>query len=399
MGVLACLYITQGIPFGFFSHALPAILRDYGVDLKTISIISFFAFPWSLKFLWAPVLDRYGNARIGHRKSWIFPLQACVVALLVMIALLQPQSLAGVQLVWLVGLLLLVNFAAATQDIATDGLAVTTLAAHERGYGNSIQVSGFRVGMVVGGGATLLLMGTWGWCNAFLGMALLIVLATLPLLWFREPALQPEPVAGGARHPSLWSVFRSFLRVPGVRAWLLIVAVFKLGDSLGSGMARPLLVDVGLSLQEIGVISGVIGMVASIVGALLGGRAVVVLGCRRALLWLGGLQAVSMLGYAWISHVHAGWWAAAFVVSIEHVVGSMATVALYTGMMDVCRKSCAGSDFTLQASLLAGASGLVYLLSGFSADQFGYFNHYLLAVAVALLALLPVYFWRDQRVE
>ena len=150
--VLACLYVSQGIPFGFFSQALPAILRSYGVDLKVVGIVAAFAFPWSLKFLWAPWVDRYGHGQIGHRKSWILPLQACVVVLVVLIAFLNPQSLDTPMLIPLVALLFLVNLAASTRDVATDGLAVTALNDKERSFGNSIQVSGFRAGIVVGGG-------------------------------------------------------------------------------------------------------------------------------------------------------------------------------------------------------------------------------------------------------
>lgn len=397
LGVLACLYVSQGIPFGFFSQALPAILRSYGVDLKVISIVTAFAFPWSLKFLWAPWVDRYGNARIGHRKSWILPLQACVAAILVAIALLNPQMLDMPRLIPLVGLLFLVNLAASTQDVATDGLAVTTLNDRERGFGNSIQVSGFRVGMVVGGGGILMLMGAWGWTPSFLTMAALIVLVTIPVLFFREP---PHPLSHEERAAMQWGpTLLSFLKRPGIAHWLCIVLAFKIGDSFGSGMTKPMLVDIGLSLEDVGLVSGIVAMVAAIAGGLVGGWGLLNLGRRRALMSFGGLQGLSMLGYAWIAAAKPGLFAIAAVVTIEHFISGMASVAIYTCMMDACRKSHAGSDYTLQASLYAGSTGLVYLASGFSADSFGYQNHFLLAVVVALLALLPVYFWKESHVR
>mgnify|MGYP000858836715 CR=1 FL=1 len=397
LGVLTCLYLSQGVPFGFFSQALPAILRNYGVDLKVISLISAFAFPWSLKFLWAPWIDRDGSARIGHRKSWILPLQAIVASLLVAIAMLNPPSLDTAYLVPLVGLLFLVNLAASTQDVATDGLTVTVLNDSERGFGNSIQVSGFRVGMVIGGGGILMLMGRWGWVTSFLGMAALIVAVTIPVLFFREP---PHALAQAEREQMRWwAMLRSFVQRPGIVYWLLILLVFKMGDSFGSGMTKPLLVDAGLTLEDVGWVSGIIAMVAAIVGGLVGGWVILNTGRRRALMLLGGLQGISMLGYAWIATAKPSLWIIASIVSLEHFLSSMASVAMYTCMMDVCRKSHAGSDFTLQASLFAGATGLVYLVSGFSADHFGYFIHFIAAAVIALLALLPVYFWRESRVE
>lgn len=396
LAVLACLYVSQGMPFGFFGHALPAILRDYGVDLRVISIVSAFAFPWSLKFLWAPWVDRYGNARIGHRKSWILPLQLCVMGLLVAIALLNPKTLDMPMLIPLVGLLFLINLAAATQDVATDGLAVTSLSAQERGFGNSIQVSGFRVGMVMGGGGVLMLMGVWGWTASFLVMAALILLVTIPVLFYREP---PHPLSVEEREAMRWGpTLLSFVRRPGIAYWLGIVLAFKIGDSFGSGMTKPMLVDVGLSLEDVGLVSGVIAMLAAIAGALAGGWGVLNLGRRRALLVFGGLQGLSMLGFVWIAAEKPGLWAIAVVVSVEHFISGMASVALYTCMMDACRKSHAGTDYTLQASLFAGATGLAYLGSGFSADSVGYEVHFSVAVVVALLALLPIYFWKEEHV-
>ncbi len=391
--VLACLYVSQGIPFGFFSQALPAILRSYGVDLKVISIVAAFAFPWSLKFLWAPWVDRYGSARIGHRKSWILPLQAGVILLVVAVAFLDPQTLDTPMLIPLVGLLFLINLAASTQDVATDALAVTVLDDHERGFGNSIQVSGFRAGIVVGGGGMLMLMGILGWVSSFLCMAALIVLVTIPVLWFREP---PHPLAADKRAEMLWwPTLMSFVKRPGIARWLAIIVVFKLGDSFCSGMSKPLLVDAGLSLEDVGLVSGVVAMIAAIAGALAGGWGVLNFGRRRAMLIFGGAQGVSMLGFVWIALSTPGLFAIAAVVSIEHFLSGMASVALYTGMMDASRKTHAGSDFTLQASVYAGATGTIYLVSGFSADAFGYVAHFSISVALALLALFPLYFWKE----
>lgn len=395
--VLACLYVSQGIPFGFFSQALPAILRTYGVDLKVISIVSAFAFPWSLKFLWAPFVDRYGNATLGHRKSWILPLQACVVLLVVLIAFLNPQSLDTPMLIPLVGLLFLVNLAASTQDVATDGLAVTALNDKERSYGNSIQVSGFRGGIVLGGGGMLMLMGVMGWVPSFLCMVALIVVVTIPVFFFREP---PHPLTVEERAAmQWWPTLMSFIKRPGIVHWLCIIVAFKLGDSFASGMTKPLLVDVGLSLKDVGLVSGVVAMLAAIAGALAGGWGVVSLGRRRALLVFGGLQGLSMLGFVWIAAAKPGLLAISLVVSVEHFLSGMASVAIYTCMMDACRKSQAGTDYTLQASVYAAATGLVYLGSGFSADSFGYATHFAIAVALALLALLPVYYWKETHVR
>lgn len=394
LGVLFCLYLSQGIPFGFFSHAMPAILRSHDVDLRYIGYISALAFPWSLKFIWAPWVDRYGSLRIGHRKSWILPLQAAVVLLLCGLALLDPATLDPMTLVVVALLLLLVNLAASMQDVASDGLAVTILRDNERGYGNGIQVGAFRVGMIYGGGGVLMVIGVLGWTFSFLSMAVLLTLATVPLLLFREPT----PAATQAERDAIrwWPALRSFLAQPGVRFWLLVIACFKIGDSLGSGMAKTLLVDVGMSLEDVGLVSGTVAMVAAILGALAGGKAVLWLGRRRAMLTFGGLQALSMLGFAWIDLAGgASLLTVALIVAFEHFVSAMATVAVYTGMMDMARRHQASTDVTLQASVYVLATGGVYVLAGHLAEAVGYALHFTISAAIALLALIPVLFWKN----
>jgi PAT family beta-lactamase induction signal transducer AmpG len=394
LGVLFCLYLSQGIPFGFFSHAMPAILRSHDVDLRYIGYISALAFPWSLKFIWAPWVDRYGSLRIGHRKSWILPLQAAVVLLLCGLAILDPATLDPLTLLVVALLLLLVNLAASMQDVASDGLAVTILRESERGYANGIQVGAFRVGMIYGGGGVLMVIGLMGWTFSFLSMAVLLVLATIPLLLFREP----PPAATQAERDAIrwWPALRSFMAQPGVRFWLLVIACFKVGDSLGSGMAKTLLVDIGMSLEDVGLVSGTVAMVAAILGALAGGKAVLWLGRRRCMLVFGGLQALSMLGFAWIDLAGgASLLTVAAIVAFEHLVSAMATVAIYTGMMDMARRHHASTDVTLQASVYVLATGGVYVLAGHLAEAVGYALHFTISAAMALAALLPVYFWKS----
>ena len=150
---MASLYFAQGLPFGFFTQALPVILREQGVSLKAIGFTAILALPWALKFLWAPFVDRYGSERFGRRRSWILPLQALGVLLLLVLAHFPPEHGLGALLVAVA----LTNLVAATQDVATDGLAVDLLEPAERGYGNGVQVAGYRAGMIVGGGLILAL--------------------------------------------------------------------------------------------------------------------------------------------------------------------------------------------------------------------------------------------------
>ncbi len=382
VGTLGALYLAQGLPFGFFTQALPVLLREEGYSLGQIGLASLLAMPWALKFLWAPLVDRYGSPRIGRRKSWILPLQLLSAVLLLAVAA-RPGAES---LSLLLGVVLLVNLLSATQDIATDGLAVDLLAPGERGLANGVQVAGYRVGMILGGGALLVLFERLGWASTFTAMAALVLLATLPIALTREQttALTIEASSGPERRPV------HFLRSPGAWRILALLVAYKLGDALATGMLRPFLSDAGLSLGDIGVMLGTVGFTAGLLGALCGGLLVGPLGRRRALLIFGGLQALTVAGYAYVAVGSADRVLLYAACAAEHFAGGLATAALFTCMMDWCRPGSSATDYTVQASAVVIATGLASSVSGFSAQVFGYFGHFALAAGFAALALVVV---------
>lgn len=407
LALLFCLYFSQGLPFGFFSHAMPTLLRSNGVDLEIIGLVSFLAFPWGMKFLWAPWVDRWHIPAMGQRKSWILPLQLVAIGLLLGFSAVDPAQLASGQWFWLFVLLGLMNLVAATQDIATDGLAVQALPPAQRGLANGMQVGGYRVGMVFGGGLVLVLIAQVGWHYGFVALALLLALVTVPVLFLREspaPAVSAQaeltvvrpdaPVtASPVRTQSAWRVLWHFVHQQHMWRWLLVMMLYKVGDSFGSAMGKPLLVDMGLPLDVIGWIGGGVGMGAGICGAIAGGIWVQRLGRLKAFVTFGVLQSVSLLGYAWLAGREVSLEAVVLVNVLEHFAGGMATAALFTLMMDACRHDEAGTDYTVQASLQVSIVGLAHGFSGFSAAAFGYGWHFVIAAMVSALVLLLVPLW------
>src|SRR5262245_14544703 len=183
-GLLGSLYFSQGLPFGFFTQVLPILLRKQGFSLTDIGLLSsLIAVPWMLKFLWAPAVDRYWLSSSGRRRSWILPLQLFTALTLAGLAVFPSTPPAAM----LIASVLLLSTLAATQDIATDGLAVDMLTHGERGVANGLQVAGYRVGMIVGGGLLLILHEQLGWSLTFLAMAMLIAVASVPVAMTREP--------------------------------------------------------------------------------------------------------------------------------------------------------------------------------------------------------------------
>lgn len=381
LGLLSVLYFSQGLPFGFFVQALPAVMRQQGVSLAAIGLGTLLTLPWALKLLWAPLVDRRGGSRLGARRGWLLPLQLGSVALLVALAFVDPAH----SLAWLVVGVLLTNLLAATQDIAADGLAVDLLRRHERGLGNGVQVAGYRVGMIVGGGALLVAFEHLGWAWTFAGAALLMLLATGPVWAFREP---PRPVGERSRaEPSVRQTLRWFTRDPERRWWLVVLALYKAGEYLGTSMLRPFYIDRGLGLADLGVLLGGVGFCAGLVGALVGGTAVQRLGRRRALLGFGVLQAAAVAGYAWSVAPEAEGVRIWGPVVLEHLASGMATAALFTLMMDRCRPEHAAADYTLQASLVVAATSAAAALGGSTAQWLGYGPNFLLGGAASLFAV------------
>ncbi len=356
IGLLASLYFAQGLPYGFFTQSLPALMRQQGFDLKAIGLSSLLFMPWALKFLWAPLVDGH-----GRRKSWILPLQAVAGCILCALAFTDAELHFEVVL----GLVLVVNLISATQDIATDGLAVDLLTPAERGLGNGVQVAGYRFGMILGGGVLLMLLDWLGWRTAFLLMAGGLLLATLPIALHPEPPRSSRPPG-----PKLSVAVIEHFQRAGAWRWALLLVLYKAFDAIAKRMVTPMMVDQGYDLAEIGFTAGLIASVAGLLGALAGGWAVKHLGRRPALLGFGALQALAVATYAIPALEIGGSGALIGAFVADEVAGSLATVALFTLMMDRCAPGRGATDYTIQASVVVIAVGFSTTLSGYIAAPF-----------------------------
>jgi predicted MFS family arabinose efflux permease len=385
--LLASLYFSQGLPFGFFTQALPVLLREGGASLSRIGLSGLLFLPWALKWLWEPWVDASAT-----RRGWIIPLQLATIVTALLLAGVDGSP--ADRLFWLKLAIVLCALFAATQDVPTDALAVNLLHPRERGLGNAVQVGGYRLGMVIGGGVLMIVLDQLGWAAAFVAMAVFLALTLLPVLRFSEAQMlaarptmtRPNPLAG------IWMR----LTRPGMTALLLCLVAYKFGDAMASAMAKPYLVDQGFSKSAIGFWAGVVGSAGGLLGALLGGLASDRLGRRRALLLCGVAQTLAVTLYA----VHAAgvggtaWLKAA--VGLEHLLGGMATVALFTLMMDASEPAHAGTDYTLQASAVVIATGLASACGGLLGDALGYAG--LFAVSAGLSGVgCAVLLWALQR--
>jgi len=374
LGLLGCLYFSQGLPYGFFTKTVPFVMSERDLALGAISLTSLLYLPWALKFLWAPLVDRHG----ATRKAWLVPLQAAAMLALVAVSFLDP---GGPLTPILVGLVL-INLVSATQDIPTDATAVDLLAPHERGLGNGVQVGAYRVGMVVGGGFVLMSIDVVGWQASMLNMALMVGLVTLPLLAWRAPT------RAHTRAPPIRAALGGYLRRPGVAGWLAVLLLYKGFDAIAGPMPVVLAEKVlGYSATDIGVIYGIGGSSAALLGAIVGGLGVRRLGRVRALLVFGLLQAVAVGLYALPAAGHTDYATLTAVVCADAFFGTLATVALFTMMMDASRPESGATDYTVQASVVVVAAGLSGSLGGFCVSSLGWVPFFLAVAGLTLVGL------------
>ncbi|AMW79497.1 MFS transporter [Acinetobacter sp. TGL-Y2] len=409
--LLFSLYWAQGLPVGFMSHALPVILRAQGVSLTHIGGFGLLMAPWAIKVLWAPWVDRYGSQAFGHYRTWIIPTQILTVTILIVLSFLPIQSLNHPQylLAFFIALLCM-NSVGATQDIATDGLAVNILKGNQQHVGNMFQVIGSRLGFIVGGGAILWALDFLNWQSTFLILAIIVILNTLPILFYREPIhqnmadlklLDQTSLNQNKISRSIRQYLQYFFQSKRMWAWLLVLCSIKVTDGLSGPILKPLLVDLGLSLSQIGVYITMLGAFAALVGAGLAGIVLKYMQRSLALILFSILKLGSLVGFMWLASLYTRQQPIALgliylINALEDMFSAMLLVVILTLVMQYSRKQHAGTDFTFQVSLMAMVSGVLYTLSGIVGDALGY-QYYLMAIVIiGAVLLLPLIFWQQQ---
>lgn len=389
--LLAALYTAQGLPFGFFTLALPVLMREAGWSLTALGFLQFLAAPWVLKMLWAPIVDHH-----GQRRTWLLSMQLASCALAVAMALLgfTEGSIALFVAVFVFNLL------AATQDVATDGLAVRLLNAQQRGLANGIQVGAYRFGMILGGGVLLWVFARTNWQVAFFGMALMLALLTLPVWRMQEPPPHVPDADQAAAHEGptgrqlalLW--WHRAMR-PGVLALAGLIFCFRFGDQMAAGLITPFLLDQGLSKADLAVLKGAVGSGTSLLGAAIGGWLMLRVGRRAALLGCGFMQA-AVYGLYVAAAMGLGGVPLLWLATVaEGVIGTMATVALYSLMMDSADPAHPGTDYTLMGSVGVSLATVGGIAGGVVGDHLGYASAFASGAVVSVIGLIALVRWLD----
>ncbi|MBJ6353800.1 MULTISPECIES: MFS transporter [unclassified Acinetobacter] len=408
--LLFSLYWAQGLPVGFMTHALPVILRAEGVSLAHIGGFGLLMLPWSIKIFWAPWVDRHALSHLGHYRSWILPIQFLTVGVLCILSFFPVQALD--QPIYLFAFfisLLFMNLTGATQDIATDALAVNLLKHDQQHWGNTFQVIGSRLGFIVGGGAVLWCLDWLTWQPTFLLLATIVFLNTLPIWLFKEP----QHTSHASRELKLdqqnlvlkiKAYLRYFSQNKELRSWLMVLITFKVADGLAGPLLKPLMVDIGLSFTQIGVYITMLGAVAALAGAAIAGGMLKYFSRPTALIGFSvfkimSLGAYTYLAYAYEQKIQLNVWGIYTVNALEDAFAAMLLVVMLTLVMHYSRKEYAGTDFTFQVSVMATVSGLLYSFSGVIGDLLGYFHYLIAIVIIAVISLLPIFLWKHEKLQ
>ena len=383
--LIGSLYLSQGIPNGFFRHTTPIVFRESGLTLEEIALFypALYA-PWMLKFIWSIFVDRFHSERRGKYRSWIIPLQILTAGTMVGLANWQFGSSVSI---FVLGVAL-INIFSSMQDVSTDGQAIQILKYGERGWGNAVQVGAFWIGYVVGGGLILMLMNLLGWNFLLVAMSIITLLATLPIVFFKKVKNLSMKENSA---PKSFSGLLDFLRQPKVLLILALIGSYRMLEGFIRSILPTMFKDWGMELEGIGLTLGIIAPISALGGALIAGLWVNRLGRLRALLIFGSLQALSVLGYLFLnieSLTSAEW---VFpVVIIDHTISGMTTVALFSVMMDWSRKTHGGTDYTCMDcvgvfAMMVGASAS-YLIAHYG----GYAMSFGFAIPLILISLMVV---------
>ncbi len=378
---ISVFYFAQGMPFGVVLDVLPVYFRQNGVSLSGIGMMGTLTLPWTIKVFWSPLLDRF-----GERRTWVTI--CCFAMALAMFCVPLLDASHPDVILWM--LLLAFTVSSATQDIAIDAFSIGVAEKGEEGTINSFRAGLYRVGVLVGGGATMYLVAPFGWTWVFLVLALAFVAMAVAAL--AAPAVQVVH-----QRPREWARgFLAFLSRPGSIAIFIFVLIYRMDYVSIGPMIKPFWLDRGMSPAEIGTISTNVGMALGILGAVLGGLFTSRFGIFKGLWILGIAQALPNLGYAAIAQFNLGWPYLYAASMAESFGAGLVTAAFLSFLMRICDKSQAATQYALLTALYALPRPLLSPIGGKIADQYGYPTFFALTflLAVPAYALLPwVYRW------
>lgn len=385
--MLICVFtgFSSGLPLYILVSLLPAWLRSEGVNLKAIGLFAFINLPFTWKFLWAPVFDRYipklAGFTMGRRRGWLLITQMALLLSIPLIALFNPQLD-----IWAIAYLATaVAFFSASQDVVLDAYRRELLIDNELGLGNAVHVNAYKIAGLVPGSLSLILADHMAWSSVFTITALFMLPGMLMTVFVKEPMLKagvPKTLRAAVVMP-----FKEFIGRNGLQSALLILAfifLYKLGDSMATALATPFYLDMGFSKTEIGLIAKNAGLWPSVIGGLLGGMWMVKLGINRALWLFGAVQMLAILGFAWLATVGHSLICLAVVIGVEAFGVGLGTAAFVAYIAQTTHPLYTATQFALFTSLAAVPRTFANAATGYMVENLGWFTFFIWCFVLAI---------------
>lgn len=383
--VAAVLFLgfASGLPLALSSGTLQAWMTVAGVDIKTIGLFSLVGLPYTIKFLWAPVMDRYAPGFLGRRRGWIALSQLVLIGVIAVMGAMDPTRSPLALALLALGLAL----ASASQDIVFDAYRTDVLKEAERGLGAAVSVLGYRIAMLVSGALALILSDHIGWRNTYWLMAGLMGIGLIATLLAPEPDQQVRPPR--TLGEAVVGPLEEFFARPEAIVLLLLIVLYKLGDAFAGSLTTAFLIrGLGFTPTDVGAINKGLGLFATIFGALFGGGLMVRLGLYRALLIFGVLQAVSNLAFMLLAWAGRSYGLMVLAVAFENISGGMGTAAFVALLMALCDQRFSATQYALLSALAAIGRVFVGPPSGLLVDAAGWVWFFFCTFLVALPGLI-----------
>jgi PAT family beta-lactamase induction signal transducer AmpG len=391
MLAILLLGAASGFPNQLTESALQAWLKDGGATNTTIGLMSYVAWPYLLKPLWAPLIDRYPLPFLGRRRGWILAMQIALAAGIALFALQNPASSLAPIAVCAVAIV----FFSATQDIAIDAYRTDVAAPSERGLAAAATNLGYRSAAWTASALALVIAGAVGWRAAFLLLAGIMLLFCVATVWAPSSHNDYRP---RSLRESIVEPLRELLGTPSALTLLLVVLLFKVGDAFANKLFTPFMMDVGFTKIEIGLIVKALFTASALVGSVLGGILMVRLGLLRSMLAFGVLQALSNLLYCALAVAGKSYSIMAAAVIIEHIAGAMGGIALVALIMALCDARYTAFQYALLSALALLPRYSLGYPAGWIADHGGWYVYFVASFALALPGLAIVW-WKRRQIE
>ena len=388
--MLACIFLgfSSGLPLYVLIQLVPAFLRTEGVDLATIGLFSLVSLPYTWKFVWAPLMDRYAPPFLGRRRGWALMTQ---VGLLLSIGAMGmfdvSQSLQAI-----VVLVFITSLFSASQDIVIDAYRRELLADDELGTGNSFFVNAYRISGLVPGSLALILSDLMPWSSVFWITSAFMVVGIVTTLVVRE--VSDDRLAPKTLRAAIVEPFIEFFSRGGLGAGLAILAfmfLYKLGDNMATALATPFYIDMGYSNTEIGSVAKFAGLWASIAGGILGGAVMLKVSINRALWLFGFVQIATIIPYIWLSQAGHTLVGLFVVVSGEYLGVGLGAIALTAYMARETSRAFTATQFALFSSFIAVPRTFANASTGFIVEAVGWTQFFVICVIVAVPGMLLLF--------